>query len=82
MAEDLLRLLPQGTHDPDLFIRPSELRRGLTKAGLVPGHMKGLAPRGGNTRGDFTFGPFPSRLVIYMGIARKPKGPTCSTSHS
>ena len=33
VAEDLLRLLPRGTHDPAMFIKPAELRHGLTNAG-------------------------------------------------
>jgi 2-polyprenyl-6-hydroxyphenyl methylase / 3-demethylubiquinone-9 3-methyltransferase len=72
LAEDILRLLPKGTHDPRLFIRPAELRRGLSGAGLVPGPTYGLGPRGVNRRGDLVFGPLPVRLVIYLGVARKP----------
>jgi 2-polyprenyl-6-hydroxyphenyl methylase/3-demethylubiquinone-9 3-methyltransferase len=75
VAEDVLRLLPKGTHDPEMFIKPSELRQGLSDAGLVPGPMTGLGPRGINRRGDFTFGPLPLKFVIYMGMARKPEGP-------
>ena len=74
LAEELLGLLPKGTHDPRLFIRPKELSRGLATAGLVPGHVKGLGPRGLNRRGDFTFGPLPTTAIIYMGVARKPGG--------
>jgi 2-polyprenyl-6-hydroxyphenyl methylase/3-demethylubiquinone-9 3-methyltransferase len=29
VAEDLLRILPKGTHDPDMFIKPAELLVGL-----------------------------------------------------
>ncbi len=72
VAEDLLRLLPKGTHDPEMFITPSELTDGLTKAGLTPGPQTGLGPRGINRRGDFTFGPLPLKTVIYMGYADKP----------
>ncbi len=72
LAEDVLRLLPRGTHDPALFIRPSELRRALAGAGLVPGPETGLGPRGINRRGDLTFGRLPIRAVLYMGVARKP----------
>jgi 2-polyprenyl-6-hydroxyphenyl methylase/3-demethylubiquinone-9 3-methyltransferase len=72
MAEDVIGLLPKGTHDPALFIRPAELARALTGAGLVAGAMTGLGPRGVTRRGDFTFGRVPLRLVIYMGVARKP----------
>lgn len=73
VAEDLLRLLPKGTHDPDLFLRPAELSSAIEKAGLVNGPTTGLGPRGMNRRGDFTFGPLPIKSVIYMGVARKPR---------
>jgi 2-polyprenyl-6-hydroxyphenyl methylase/3-demethylubiquinone-9 3-methyltransferase len=72
MAEDVLGLLPKGTHDPAMFIKPAELTHAMQGAGLVPGPMTGLGPRGLNRRGDFTFGRVPLRLVIYMGLARKP----------
>jgi 2-polyprenyl-6-hydroxyphenyl methylase/3-demethylubiquinone-9 3-methyltransferase len=76
MAEDVLQLLPKGTHDPEMFIKPTELRDGLQKAGLVPGPMTGLGPRGINRRGDITFGQLPLKTIIYMGLARKPEVPT------
>ena len=71
MAEDILRLLPRGTHDPALFIKPAELRAGLSRAGLTPGPMTGLGPRGLTRRGDPTFGRLPVKAVLYMGTARK-----------
>ena len=71
VAEDILGLLPKGTHDPAMFIKPSELRHAMTNAGLTPGPFTGLGPRGINRRGDFTFGPLPLRAVLYMGFARK-----------
>jgi 2-polyprenyl-6-hydroxyphenyl methylase/3-demethylubiquinone-9 3-methyltransferase len=73
MAEDVLRLLPKGTHDPALFITPAELNQGLQGAGLVPGPMTGLGPRGVSLRGELSFGRLPLRTVIYMGLARKPQ---------
>lgn len=75
IAEDVLRLLPKGTHDPALFIRPAELRRAMTGAGLVPGPITGLGPRGVNRRLDLTFGPLPFTLILYIGLARKPVTP-------
>ena len=74
MAEDVLGLLPRGTHDPAMFIKPRELRNALQNAGLVPGPMTGLGPRGINKRGDLTFGPLPLTAILYMGSARKPGG--------
>ncbi len=72
VAEDVLRLLPKGTHDPALFVRPGELRTGLETAGLIPGPVTGLGPRGVNRRGDITFGRLPLTAILYMGVASKP----------
>jgi 2-polyprenyl-6-hydroxyphenyl methylase / 3-demethylubiquinone-9 3-methyltransferase len=72
VAEDLLRLLPRGTHDPNMFIKPRELRAAMQGAGLVPGAITGLGPRGINRRFDLTFGPLPLTAILYMGTARKP----------
>jgi 2-polyprenyl-6-hydroxyphenyl methylase/3-demethylubiquinone-9 3-methyltransferase len=77
MAEGVLRLLPKGTHDPALFIKPNELRLALEGAGMVPGLMTGLGPRGVNRRLDLTFGPLPTTAILYMGFARKPEGYRC-----
>ncbi len=71
IAEDVLKLLPKGTHDPEMFIKPTELRSALELAGFVVGQMVGLGPRGINGRGDFTFGRVPGTMIIYMGTARK-----------
>ena len=73
IAEDVLRLLPKGTHDPQMFIKPAELISGLEAAGLIPGKMTGLGPRGLNRNGDITFGRLPLTTIIYMGTARKPE---------
>ena len=72
VAEDLLRLLPRGTHDPAKFIKPAELRGAMQGAGLVPGPFTGLGPRGVNRLLDLTFGPLPLTAILYMGVARKP----------
>jgi 2-polyprenyl-6-hydroxyphenyl methylase/3-demethylubiquinone-9 3-methyltransferase len=72
MAEDVLRLLPRGTHDPAMFIRPRELRHAMQGAGLVPGPMTGLGPCGVDRRLDLTFGPLPLTSILFMGLARKP----------
>ena len=75
VAEDVLRLLPHGTHDPRMFIKPRELHAAMEGAGLVPGPVKGLGPRGLNRRLDLTFGPLPLTAILYMGVARKPALP-------
>ena len=71
LAEDLLQLLPKGTHDPEMFIKPKELSAALETAGLKPGPFTGLGPRGVNRRFDLVFGPLPLTAVLYMGSARK-----------
>jgi 2-polyprenyl-6-hydroxyphenyl methylase / 3-demethylubiquinone-9 3-methyltransferase len=43
--ERVLRMVPRGTHDWRLFIRPAELDRLLRGAGLAPVELSGLAPR-------------------------------------
>jgi len=72
LAEDVLRLLPKGTHDPANFIRPRELAAALEGAGLRPGPVTGLGPRGLTRRLDPVFGRLPLTAIIYMGTARKP----------
>ena len=72
MAEDVLRLLPKGTHDPTMFITPAELKAGLRAAGLDVGQITGLGPRGLDRRLDPTFGRLPLTTIIYMGTATKP----------
>ncbi|WP_299657894.1 bifunctional 2-polyprenyl-6-hydroxyphenol methylase/3-demethylubiquinol 3-O-methyltransferase UbiG [uncultured Tateyamaria sp.] len=72
IAEDIVGLLPKGTHDPDMFITPAELTAALSHAGFDIGPQTGLGPRGMNRRFDFTFGPLPSKAIIYMGIATVP----------
>ncbi len=69
LAEDLFRILPQGTHDPAMFLRPGELAAALGRAGLAPGERTGLGPRGLDRRLDPTFGPLPFTTLIYMGYA-------------
>ena len=64
MAEDLLGLLPKGTHDPAMFINPAELRAAMPRAGLQPGPMPGLGPRGINRRCDLVFGPLPLTAIL------------------
>lgn len=69
MAENVLGLLPKGTHDPEMFITPDELRAALSAAGFAVGKFVGLGPRGLNRRGNFTFGQVPGTMIIYMGTA-------------
>lgn len=70
-AERLVGLLPRGAHDPELFIRPSELRERLGLVGLDVVDLAGLGPTGLSRRLDIKFGKVPSTLIQYMGVARK-----------
>jgi 2-polyprenyl-6-hydroxyphenyl methylase / 3-demethylubiquinone-9 3-methyltransferase len=79
--EQVLRMVPRGTHDWRLFIRPAELDLLLRRAGLAPVAVTGLAPRVGPgvvargllTRriGVPTFATGTGRRVSYLGHYRK-----------
>ncbi|MGE3877356.1 MAG: bifunctional 2-polyprenyl-6-hydroxyphenol methylase/3-demethylubiquinol 3-O-methyltransferase UbiG, partial [Parvibaculaceae bacterium] len=66
-GENILRLLPRGTHDPERFIPPDELDRRLTKAGFTVRPFTGFGPRGITWRLDPVFGRLPTLAVQYMG---------------
>lgn len=70
LAEDILGILPRGTHDPNLFIKPSELKGVMEKAGLTVEPIVGLGPNGIDKRFDPTFGRVPVTRIIYMGLAQ------------
>jgi 2-polyprenyl-6-hydroxyphenyl methylase/3-demethylubiquinone-9 3-methyltransferase len=69
-AERVLGLLPRGTHDPALFIKPAELHAALAGLGFDVKPFRGLGPTGLNRRGDFTFGTHPVTAALYIGAAR------------
>jgi 2-polyprenyl-3-methyl-5-hydroxy-6-metoxy-1,4-benzoquinol methylase len=79
--ERVLRMVPRGTHDWRLFIRPAELNRLLRGAGLVPVELRGLAPQIGPgvvARGLLTrridvpsFATGNGRRASYLGHYRK-----------
>ncbi len=73
VAEDILRLLPKGTHDPAMYIKPGELNAELERSGLRPGATTGVGPVSVTLRGDVRFGRLPLKAVLYMGTARKPE---------
>ena len=74
LAENLLGLLPRGTHDPKKFIKPAELTSELEARNFKIGKLLGLGPIGINKRLDFTFGILPSLSIMYMGHAAICKG--------
>ena len=79
--EQVLRMVPRGTHDWRLFIRPAELDRLLRGAGLAPVELCGLAPQIGPgvvARGLLTrridvpsFATGNGRRASYLGHYRK-----------
>jgi 2-polyprenyl-6-hydroxyphenyl methylase/3-demethylubiquinone-9 3-methyltransferase len=79
--EQVLRMVPRGTHDWRLFIRPAELDRLLRRAGLTPVNLCGLAPEIGPgvvARGLLTrridvpaFATGNGRRASYLGHYRK-----------
>lgn len=71
VAEDWLKLLPKGTHDPARFIRPYELRDIFARHALIPGSFAGLGPCWIDREGDFTFGRLPFKGILFMGSATK-----------
>ena len=82
--EQVLRMVPRGTHDWRLFIRPAELDRLLRRAGLEPVELRGLAPQIGPgvvARGLLTrridvpsFATGNGRRASYLGHYRKASG--------
>lgn len=70
LGERVLRLLPRGTHDSDLFIKPTELSEVLLQAGFQVGPMCGFGPRRIDRHLDFRFGPHPTALCIL--VTREP----------
>lgn len=71
VGERLIGLLPSGTHDPTMFIRPCELRRSLERNGFAVGQFAGFGPR----RLGPTFGQWPTTAVQYLGHARAGDAP-------
>lgn len=70
-AENVLRLLPPGTHDPARFIKPVELTAKLEQRGFIVAPLTGFGPRRVNRRFDFTFGTQPTTALAYIGHARR-----------
>lgn len=69
LGEQVLRLLPRGTHDPERFIAPGRLRALLEERRFSVGRFVGLAPTGLDRNLDLTFGRVPTRHVLYLGSA-------------
>ncbi|MBN1615320.1 MAG: 3-demethylubiquinone-9 3-O-methyltransferase [Deltaproteobacteria bacterium] len=72
IVEDVLCIIPKGTHDPEKFIKPSEMRAYLRDGGFqqVPAAFTGMGPVGIDRRADFVFGLLPVTWIMYLGHAR------------
>jgi 2-polyprenyl-6-hydroxyphenyl methylase/3-demethylubiquinone-9 3-methyltransferase len=71
IAENFLKVIPRGAHDPDKFIRPIEMHRYLERNGFAvePDTFVGIGPIGVNRRLDFLFGLLPVTWIMYLGYA-------------
>jgi 2-polyprenyl-6-hydroxyphenyl methylase/3-demethylubiquinone-9 3-methyltransferase len=70
IGENILRLLPKGTHDSGKFIKPQELIAKLEANGFSTTTPAGLGPSGINRRFDIVFSRLPATAIMYMGSAR------------
>jgi len=72
LVEDVLRIIPGGTHDPRRFIRPEELRQYLEASGFnVPDKFSGMGFTGINRHLELQLGLTSSTRVMYIGYAHK-----------
>jgi 2-polyprenyl-6-hydroxyphenyl methylase/3-demethylubiquinone-9 3-methyltransferase len=69
LGEDVLRLAPRGIHDPRLFVRPSEMRAHLDRAGFRAVRTDGLGPVGFGRDPAVRFGRWPVDWIQYLGLA-------------
>jgi len=79
IGERVLGLLPRGTHDPALFIKPAELRAALARRGFAVGPMAGLGPVGMDRHGTPRFGRVPTTAALYVGHAVAPGAEAAGT---
>jgi len=71
LGENILRLLPHGTHDPAKFIKPHEIETQMKARGFGDCSFAGLGPIGLNRNLDFIFGRLPILSIMYMGHASR-----------
>ncbi len=70
--EQVLRVVPRGTHDWHDFITPAEMTGYLGGAGFTPlGRMGGLALRGRRRDGGIRVRPTRDLSCTYLGAARR-----------
>ena len=69
LAEDLLRWIHRGTHDPRRFIRPDELEEMCLDAGLEIREIRGIMPTSFSFGRGLTYRLSGSSRLIYLGCA-------------
>jgi 2-polyprenyl-6-hydroxyphenyl methylase / 3-demethylubiquinone-9 3-methyltransferase len=71
LAENVVKALPRGAHDPAKYIRPKEMQRMLEKTGFSvdPRTFSGMRPTGTDQHKDMIFGLSPITWVLYIGYA-------------
>jgi 2-polyprenyl-6-hydroxyphenyl methylase/3-demethylubiquinone-9 3-methyltransferase len=70
LGEDLLGLIPRGTHLAEKFITPAELAGEMAARGLTLAVAEGVGPVGFGRKG-LTFGKLPARTVMYQALFTK-----------
>jgi 2-polyprenyl-6-hydroxyphenyl methylase/3-demethylubiquinone-9 3-methyltransferase len=88
LVEWFVRNTPPRLHRYRSFVKPAELEAFCGRAGLVPGELVGLRPRlstiplgsycSGIVPESLEFTLTPSTMLLYLGVAEKPRGPVPS----
>lgn len=80
ILENLLRLIPRGTHDHRLFIKPAELRRALSSVGLAIEATTGMVVGWDPLRRRSCALPGGPCSIVYLGCAGR--APVCTERSS
>jgi len=79
LGEDLLGLIPRGTHDPNKFLKPNQLTSWFEDAGVRPRHSTGIGPVGWSS--GLVFSDYPTKTVMYQGVAVCEQSPSKVLPH-
>jgi 2-polyprenyl-6-hydroxyphenyl methylase/3-demethylubiquinone-9 3-methyltransferase len=71
LGEDVLGVVPKGTHDPARFLDVTTVRAHLHAAGMTLVHSEGVGPVGVTRHGELIMGKLPTRAVMWQGHAHK-----------
>jgi 2-polyprenyl-6-hydroxyphenyl methylase/3-demethylubiquinone-9 3-methyltransferase len=70
LGEDVLGLIPRGTHVAETFVTPAELAREMAARGLTRAVLEGVGPVGFDRKG-LLFGRVPLQAVMYQALFTK-----------